>query len=147
MPEKKSVPKTTLRFFNALPTNDVLDFYIDDKLIKGSLWFQDFSTYTQLLAGQHILGITKHKVKDFLTTRKLNLRPDSIFTLIAGPSLRDPQSPLLSSIEEPAKTTDSENCLSRMCSLAPTLHTLRVSLVGRGCLISCVLARRRSESR
>ncbi|MEG0152373.1 MAG: DUF4397 domain-containing protein [Cellulosilyticaceae bacterium] len=129
MKEKKIPPKTFIRFFNANPSTDFLDFYIDDHCINSHQGYEDFTKYTQITSGQHQLSIAPHKEKEFILTKRINLRPHSIFTLVAAPSYRGTEPLSLFSIEETSKITDAENCYIRTCSFSPSLPPSDFSLI------------------
>lgn len=129
MKEKKIPPQTFIRFFNANPSTDFLDFYIDDHRISSHQGYEDFTKYTQIPSGQHSLSISPHKEKEILLTKRINLRPNSIFTLVVAPSYRGPEPLSLFSIEETAKMTDAENCYIRTCSFSPRLPPSDFSLI------------------
>lgn len=129
MQEKKIPQKTFIRFFNALPSLDFLDFYIDDQCIASHKGYEDFTKYIHIPSGQHQLSVAKHKEKEFLINKRVNLRPDSIFTIVAAPPYRGNEPISLFSIEEPSKLTDNENCYIRTCSFSPTLPPSDFSLI------------------
>lgn len=130
MPAKNTPPKTFVRCFNTFPHEDTFDFYIDDHLIATHLGYEDFSKYMKVPSGQHQLSLTKHKSKEILTFKRINLRPTSIFTLVASPLYKgEPDQLTLSSLEEPAKPTTPEECLMRTCSFIPDLPPSDFSLI------------------
>lgn len=129
MSEKKNPQKTFIRFFNALPSQNFLDFYIDNKCIATHKGYEDFSKYLTTLSGQHEVSVANFKEKEFILTKKVNLRPNSIFTLVAAPAYRGTNPLSLFSIEETSKPTDIENCYVRSCSFAPPLPPSDISLI------------------
>lgn len=108
-----STPKSNalcyFRLFNARPTKDAFDVYLDNERLYSYLLYEDFTKYYPLPSGKHVIKITYHHQQETLYEKKINLQRHQIYTGVLGHKYKEPNNYHIFCLEEPHKKLEDEH--------------------------------------
>ena len=97
------------RLFNARPTKDAFDVYLDNERLYSYLLYEDFTKYYPLPSGKHVIKITYHHQNDALYEKKINLQRHQIYTGVLGHKYKEPDSYHIFCLEESNRKLEGEH--------------------------------------
>lgn len=115
------------RLFNARPTKDAFDLYLDDKQVYSYLLYEDFTKYYPLPSGKHILKITYHHQIEPLYEKKINLQRHQIYTGVLAHKYKEPENFHIFCLEEPNKKLEGLHLGIRLLHFSQHEGTLCLS--------------------
>lgn len=121
-------PISYLRFFNALPTADNFDLYLDDHKCTKDWLYEDFTPYKPLTPGEHQLTLMPYRSQEPLYTRSFWVSAQKVYTLVLTylPQTTDIQGYL---INDPPKKIPEEQLLIRVANFSQHTSPLTMHLV------------------
>lgn len=128
MSKKEIAPKSYLRLFHCLPVSSPIDLYIDNKLQKANLIYEDFTDYNLIMPGEHTLHITLYKQQEILTKKTLFILPSKIYTVVLVPETKQGTGLALYVIEDVIRTIPSNHFLIRFGHFNHALSLLDITL-------------------
>ena len=117
-----------LRMFQALPTSESFDFYLDEMKYAKDILYQDFTPYKPLEPGEHLFKVCAHQSTEPLYERSLWMGDGKIYTLVLAhpPNTSTMQGYL---INEPPKAIPEEHFLMRVANFSTQTTPMCLHLV------------------
>lgn len=109
MAHQKNNPLCYFRLFNARPTKDAFDVYLDNERLYSYLLYEDFTKYYPLPSGKHVIKVTYHHQQDTLYEKKINLQRHQIYTGVLAHKYKEPDSYHIFCLEESKKKLEGEH--------------------------------------
>ena len=128
MKNKTIDSQSFFRTFNANHTNDSFDIYVDEKLFNTDLLYKDFSVYTPITEGKHIVSLTLNGDSNIVTTREIFIKSHKIYTLIISINTKNLLSNLYF-IEDIRKKIPNNCSLVRIGNFCLQKETLAFSFI------------------
>ena len=117
-----------VRFLNASPSEEKLDYYLGNTLASPTLGFGCFSGYVKVPLGVNEFKITKAGNKDAVIARiSLPFRQGEVYTVAA---IHSDGETMAYGINEPTERTNTDCGHLRVCHLAPAIGKADVNANG-----------------
>lgn len=107
-----------VRFFNAFPQNQNIDFYLGNALVASNIAYGVFSPYIKVSKGKQNFMLTKAGSREVLATAVLNFEDGEVYTVAAAD---DDGKAIAYGIKEPTERSDIDYGHIRVCQLSPDL--------------------------
>ena len=117
-----------LRLFNALPTPESFDVYLDEQHYTKDFLYEDFTPYKSLLPGEHQLTLTAYGSTESLYTRTFWISERKIYTLVISYITVSTQLQAYL-INDPPKAIPEEHFLMRTANFSHHTSPLSLHLV------------------
>lgn len=120
-------PTTTtcyFRLFNAYPKDDPLMIKLNDNLYQDSLYYEDFTKYHCLEAGDYQASVYLPKEESPLASSKIVLFPHRIYTLVLAPHPKALDKLHLYCIEDIQRLVTPPDCVVRVCHFAHAMPSI-----------------------
>lgn len=107
-----------VRFFNAYPKNQNIDFYLGNALVASNIVYGVFSPYIKVSKGKQSFMLTKAGSREVLATAVLNFDDGEVYTVAAAD---DDGKVIAYGIKEPTERSNVDYGHIRVCQLSPDL--------------------------
>ncbi|MEF9960954.1 MAG: DUF4397 domain-containing protein [Niameybacter sp.] len=128
MPNSKNNALCYFRLFNARPTKDAFDVYLDDEQIYNYLLYEDFTKYYPISSGKHVIKITYHHQHESLYEKKINLQRYQLYTGVLGHKYMEPETFHIFCLEESKKKLEGTHLALRLLHFSRFEGNLNLSI-------------------
>ncbi|MGL4738243.1 MAG: DUF4397 domain-containing protein [Cellulosilyticaceae bacterium] len=112
------------RLFHAYPKDDPLTIKLGDTTYCDALYYEDFTPYQVLEAGEYAASAFLPKSDTHLATSKVTLLPRRIYTLVLAPHLNALDKLHLYCVEDIQRTVNPPDCVVRVAHFAHGTHPI-----------------------
>lgn len=124
MSTKPTATTCYFRLFHAYPKDGPLAITLNETPYCNALYYEDFTQYTLLEAGDYTVTAVSPQATAHLATSKLRLDPHRIYTLILAPHLNALDKLHFYCVEDIQRLVNPPDCVVRIAHFAHNIHAI-----------------------